>query len=128
MLYDILIGVCTGMVTGIISGWIVYILTKRREEEYETYRFWYFYLLDALKYCDLHIPIDALHQIPADVGAESTWSKTFISLYDHIHHAELLDLEASEQDQAIFNDITVLFEELNKWKAKHHIKTKKIKK
>ena len=76
MITNILIG----LITGTVSGFIVYFATKRREEKYQTYMFWNRFLFDALGDCEIWLPTDALKMISRVGDKDSTWKKK-----NHLH-------------------------------------------
>ena len=117
MISDILIGLITGMV----SGLVVYFATKHREEKYQTYMFWNGFLFDALGNCEVWLPTDALKMISKVGDKDSTWYKAIYDIFDDINPYGHEDRDMTEKECRIFDNVGIAFNELQKWKKKNHL-------
>ena len=118
---DLIVNVIIGLVTGLLSGVIVYVATKRREEKTQIYQFWFTFLFGALRQCEIYIPVEILQKMSPIGGKDSEWHKAIFSIIDDTRPFELEDREATEQEERISNNVMIALKELDKWKNANHI-------
>lgn len=118
---DIAVGLSTGMVSGLASGYLVYKLTKRRENKYQLYFFCRNYLFDTLLHCKMYLPVKKLEKLFAIDTMESTWGKAIYAIIDDTRPFPLDDDEMSERESRIAENVLVALKELEKWKKENHL-------
>ena len=122
MWIDIAIGLATGLVSGGISGYIVYIFTKRREKEYEAYHYCQNFLFSTLEKCELHIPVELLSYISViSKDKNSLWRKNIQQILDLTDPYEHNDKILSEDEAELSNCVISALGELQKWKKKKRL-------
>lgn len=121
---NILCDILVGLITGCISGMLVYIMTTRREYKYQTYRFWENYLLDAFKYCEMYIPAEALNNMSIVGGKDSKWNTAIFEILDDTRPFPAEDRELTEKEIRLSNNLRIALKELNAWAIKNHLHTK----
>lgn len=63
MYTDILIGLMTGLVSRIASGFIVYLITKQKEESRFVFQFWMDFLFKVMERNEVYCPTEQLRYI-----------------------------------------------------------------
>ena len=122
IVYNLLIGLGTGVISGLITGYIVYKLTKKREENYETYLFCSKFLFSALEKCEMYIPVDTLNYISKiDENVDSPWRTSTQNILDYINPFGHEDKELSNKEHELLENFMTAFGELEKWKNKKHL-------
>lgn len=121
LLLDICIGLSTGLISGLISGIAVYWLTKRREKKYQTYYLWRSYLFDALRHCEMYIPVDLLDQLSDMGGKESEFGKAVYAILDDTRLFDTEDRELTDRENRIAKNVLTALKELGHWKKQNHL-------
>ena len=112
-----------GLLSGIISGYIVYILTKKAEKKREICLYCEKFLFDSLGKCEMHIPVELLHYIHAiDKDPNSPWRISTQAIIDMTNPYGHEDTEQSSEQVALFEHVMIALKELDKWKKKNHIR------
>ncbi len=117
MLSDIVVGISAGL----ISGWLVYVLTKRREKKHQTYYFWRSYLFDVLKHCEMYIPIDLVDQLTPLGGKESEFGAAIYAILDDTRPFDAADRELTDLENRLTENVLIALNELDKWKKQNHL-------
>lgn len=116
MYSDIFVGIITGFISGIASGFLVYRITKKREERYAVSQFWENYLFGILEKCEIYIPKELISKRTV-IGDENTeWYKAIQNIIDISHPFGHEDIEFTEEQEQISNNVLIALDELNKWK------------
>lgn len=118
---EVIIGFSTGLVSGLLSGYLVYLLTKRREQKYFLYNFWRSYLYDTLKHCEMYVPIEKLNHISAIDNRDSVWGNAIFAILNDTRPFELDDRELTEHESRIADNVFIALQELDKWKKKNKL-------
>lgn len=122
MLCDILIGLVTGSLSGILSGYLVYLLTKKREKKYEIYRYCMNFLFMTLQKCEMYVPYEELEYFSSvSNDKNSVWQISIQKILDLTNPYGQEDKVFSEKENELANCVISAISELNKWKKKNHI-------
>ena len=122
MAQEIIISLITGLVSGTLSGYLVYVLTKRREKKYQVYLYWETFLFRALDDCKVFFPSEALHFISEIDESGSDWYKAIQEILDLQNPYPVEDRVFDERETKIAENVIIALKELGKWKKKHRLK------
>ena len=122
---DIIINVVVGLVTGTISGVIVYIGTQSVEKNRNTYYVLSNYLYKTMEKLEIEIPAELLHYAKRVGDRDSKGGKAFNNVIDLTQKFDLEDREFTKEEEELANNIIVALKELNAWGVKHHLLPKK---
>lgn len=126
---EIVMNILLGIVSGCISGMLVFLLTKKREDAYQTYYYLYDYLFRTMDNLQIELPSELLRYSSKVGGRESDWGVAFYNVIDLTRKYELSDREFDEKEEELANNLLVALNELNNWALKKHlIKSHKNKK
>lgn len=117
LLRDIFIG----FITGLASGWLVYLFTKYREKKYQVYYFWRSYLFDVLKHCEMYIPVNLLEQLSIIGGKESDFGEAIYAILDDTHPFDTEDRELTDREIKLANNVIKALGELDKWQKQNRL-------
>lgn len=122
MLFDILIGICTGLLSGVLSGYFVYLVTKKREKNSETYRYCMRFLFMILQKCEMYVPYEELEYFSyVNKDKNSVWQTSIQKILDLTNPFGHEDKVFSEDEKELTDCVINAIDELNKWKKKNHI-------
>lgn len=122
MFSDIIVGIITGFLSGVASGILVYKLTKKREEKYAIFQFWENYLFTVLENCEMYIPKEFISKVSIVGNQNTEWYKAIQKILDITNPFGHEDIEFTEEQEQLSNNVLIALEELYAWK-----KTKKLK-
>ena len=108
-----------GFLSGLLSGFFVYWITKKREEKRATYFYWLNYLFGIMKECEVYIPSEQLAKMSMVGGKGSRWHDAIFALLDEINPYALEDREFDEREDRIAKNMLIALAELEKWKKKN---------
>ena len=119
---DIIIGLTTGLISGGISGYVVYILTKRREKKYEAYHYCQDFLFTTLEKCEMYIPSELLGYVAIiNKDKNSLWRKNIQQILDITNPYGYNHKVFSEKETELSDCVISALEELQNWKKKNHL-------
>ena len=121
MLKDIVIALVCGVISGVASGYFVYVATKRREEKYEILNFWETYLYSALGECEMYFPQEAIKNISKVGDMNSAWHNAILSVIEYLNPYGHEDMEFSDEQVEISENILIALKELYAWKKKNRL-------
>lgn len=113
MIAEIIVGLGTGFISGIVSGILVTIFFEKRSHKKHVEEFWSNYLWKSLEYCHINIPIELLGMLKPLGGQNSRFGKAIMDIQDVVSPLE--EEEMSEEQVRLFNDFKVAYEEYAKW-------------
>lgn len=116
---QILIDIVIALITGVISGALVDIFARKREEMRTTYQFWYNYLFDQMKAIDMYIDSKALYNMPKFKNEDKHFQDTIFEIMDYQCQQNSDDRECSDEEIQHFNNILTALKELNKWQTEN---------
>ena len=119
---DIMIGLITGIVSGLISSIIIYFVTKKREEKIGLYYYWRSFLFNALRECEMYIPVAELDKVNSIGDKDSRWHEAVTELLHNLNPYGHEDKEFDEHQVIIADNVMIAIEELEKWKKTNHIR------
>jgi hypothetical protein len=113
---EIIISVVVGLLSGIVSSTIVYIVSKKREEKNQIFNYWNNYLFSALKECDMHFPnIEGLSSI-SKVGKQgSKWYSAILNIEDILHTENSENRVLSQAEIELSENVIIALGELYRW-------------
>ena len=111
----ILINIITGIISGLLSGGIVYLITKKREQKYQTYYYLVDFLCRSAEDCRVEIPLDVSRHASQVGDRTSLWGKAINTIIEERRKFEISDEEIPEEYVRLSSSILVAFKELNKW-------------
>ena len=118
---NVTVSVIIGLITGIVSGFIVYILTKRREQNYYIYHYFQEFLFGVITKMGVKIPIDTIRNAEIVGGRKSTWGQALYEIYDAIYKDNIENVELSSEEESLFETTMTAISELEAWKKKKHL-------
>lgn len=122
ILCDVMIALITGIISGFITGGIVYLVTKHRERKYEVYNYCRSFLFSALEKCEMYIPDKALTYLSAiNRDENSRWRISTRKILDYINPFGHEEKEFSKEENDFFENVKTALEELEEWKKRKHI-------
>lgn len=113
MISEIMIGLGTGLISGFVSGILVTMLFEKRNNRKHVEMFWSNYLWKSLEYCHINMPVELLEMMKPLGGQNSRFGQAIIDIQDIISPLE--DEEMSEEQERLFNDFKIAYEEYAKW-------------
>lgn len=119
---NFLIGLISGLISGLLSSAIVYHFTKKRAEERELCLFCENFLFKMLENCEMYIPHDILSKTACISDADGKWSEAIQNLIDLTNPFACEDIVLTDRQTAIFSNVEIALDKLNKWKRKKHLK------
>lgn len=118
---EIVLSIIVGVVSGILSGAIIYIVTKHREEKYRIYYYLLDYLYKTMNQLKVEIPSELL-RCAAKVGdKESAWGKSIYEVIDLTRQYDLDDRIYRKDEEQLAKSVLAALNELNKWGKREHI-------
>ncbi len=118
------ISIITGVLSGILSGAIVYLFTKNRENKYQTYYFLVDYLCRSMEEMKIEVPLDVSRYASKVGDRNSTWGKAIYTIIEERRKYIITDDEIPQEYKMLSNSIIVAFSELNKWAKKNGLNVK----
>ncbi len=114
---EIIISLIIGIVSGVISGYLVSIYFERKSKQRQIEEFWRDYLWKSLEYCKMNVPIELIEMLKPLGGQNGRFGTAVININDILYpqHEE----EMSEEQQELFKNFLIAFEEYNKWLHKN---------
>ena len=123
-----IVGIATGLVAGVISSAIVYVITKKREEKEKIYTYWTIYLFNVMKEFKVWFPAEEL-MYSGKVGKHgSEWSKAIDEIITLTQPYAVEDRMFSEKETKLAQNVIIALNELGKWYGKKKTKNKADKK
>ena len=122
MVSDLIIGLITGFVSGIASGYFVYSRTKRQEEKYHAAMFCENYLFRMLEKCEIYIPREELSYFHYIGDKDTEWGKAIYHLLDVSNPFSHDDIEMTEEQNYIGENVLIALNELSNWKKENKIR------
>ena len=119
---NILISLLTGFISGFASGYVVYILTKKREEKNDIYRYWENYLYKTLENCEICIPAESLSNIAYIGDKNSDWYKAIQKIIELTDQFSDSNNELTEKQEEIFQNVLIALKALYEWKKQNKLK------
>ena len=116
---NILWNLIIGIITGVVSGSLVYYFTKRQEKKKEIYYFWKDFLFRTLDKCELYIPQKELRYISCIGDKNSDWYKAIYAIFDDTVLFDQENRYMTSREERIVKNVGIALEELEKWKNKH---------
>ena len=108
--------IVVSMITGLISGWLVYIWTTRREEKKQAKTFLESYIFSSLEKCDIYFPIELIKKVSLLKSKNSDFKESMFELIDALHPENTEEREYTEQETEVFEKAVKAMEELSKIK------------
>ena len=114
---DLMIGIVSGIISGLFSSHVIYRITKRKEKYIEVFCFWEKFLFDIMRNCGVNIPQEELNKIACVGKKGSVWHESITKILLSISDSDVV-AEVSKQKQQLFNEAKIALQELYKWKKK----------
>ena len=108
--------IIVGLITGFVSGWVVYVCTTKREEKKQAKTFLESYIFSSLEKCDIYFPMDLLKKISLLKSESSDLKESVYDLINALHPENTEESEYTEQQTEIFEKALKAMEELSKIK------------
>ena len=123
---EIVISVIIGLLSGIVSSTIVYIVSKKREEKNQIFNYWNNYLFSALKECDMYFPsIDSLSSISRVGEQGSKWYTAILNIEDILHSENSENRVLSQTEIELSENVTTALVELYQWNNRKRLHKKR---
>ena len=119
---DIVINSLVGLVSGVISGLVVYWLTKRREHKYQIYFYWHNYLWGLMNEFELYFPKEKIDNAKRLKGASKEWEEVITYILHSQNKFGYENKEYTEEESELFEKVLIAIGELEKWKKKNRLK------
>lgn len=121
MIKEILIGIGTGLVSGVLSGYAVYSFTNKCEENRRVFHFWENFLYNALGKCEMYIPVEEIRE-KRKIGEKGTaWDRAITAIWDQLNPYGNENIEFSEDQVELSNNVMIALKELYKWAQNNKI-------
>lgn len=122
MIEATIIGMLTGIISGFLSGLLVYLITKKREQNQYIYRYWTDFLYRAMSHVEIYIPSEQLRYISKIDKKGSDWYTAIQTILDALNPFDMNDRILSEAETNLANSILIALKELGNWAKRNHIK------
>lgn len=113
---DLIWNIVVSMITGFISGWLVYVWTTKREEKKQAKTFLESYIFSSLEKCDIYFPIELIKKISLLESKNSNFKESVFELINALHPENTEEREYTEQEAEVFKKALKAMEELSKIK------------
>ena len=110
-----IVGILTGLVAGLASSTIVYVITKKKENKEKYYLYWLVYLFKVMQNCAVWFPIEELLNIDKVGKKGSEWYKAINEIMELTRPYQLEDREFDETKSKIAQNVIVALNELGNW-------------
>lgn len=119
---NILSSLITGLISGCISSYIIYRLTKKRDEKYRLYYYWQDFLFKTMEKNEIYFPSEQIRALSKIGKKDSRWYNSINEILDIINPYENEEREFSEEETRLAENVLIALEELNKWAKKNKLK------
>ena len=122
MIEATIIGMLTGIISGFLSGLLVYLITKKREQNQYIYRYWTDFFYISMSHVEIYIPSEQLRYISKIDKKGSDWYTAIQTILDALNPFDMNDRILSEAETNLANSILIALKELGNWAKRNHIK------
>lgn len=122
LIENIIVGLVTGLISGGASGYIVYLITKKREEKYQLFCYWHNYLFKALDHCKMRIPIEELQYLSKIGGKGTVWHNAMYEIFDCLNPYGHENTEFSDEQTRLSENVFIALKELYRWGTENKVK------
>lgn len=119
---DFVNNVIAGLISGVVSGLLVYCFTKKREEKYRLYYYWQDYLFKVMEKNEVYMPTEQLRNISAIGDKGSKWYQSVFEILNLTNPFEIQEKEFSEEGTKLAENVLIALNELGKWAKKNKLK------
>ena len=111
---EILKDILIGLGSGLVSGYLVYLFTKNREQQHQVYEYWMDFLFKVMERNEVYFPSEELRNISAIGGKGSKWHTAIQEILE-ITNPVGEDKEFTEEGTKLAENVAVALNELGAW-------------
>ena len=107
-----------GLLSGIVSSGIIYIVTEHRKKRQEIYNYWHNFLCNSLTYCEMYVPNETIEHLKYIKDKDGKFHQAIQNILDITNPYGHEDREMSAEEIKLFDNFRIALNEFEKWKNK----------
>lgn len=113
---SICVSIIIGLISGVISSGLVYCVTFKVERKRYVYEYCERFLFDALKVCEMYIPIESINILYELDPKNKVWKESVNNILDSLNPYGHEDKEMNDEEKKLFDNFIIAMKELCKYK------------
>lgn len=111
---DLICNIVVGLVTGFISGLVVYVLTTKRERRNRAHNFIKYFLFNSLDKIGMVFPAELMDKLHLISKGNAELNRAILDVISVLYIQKIEDVEMTDEENEIFQKISKALDELSK--------------
>ena len=115
VVYDFAMAIITGAIGGLLVDYFI----RKREKKQVQYKFWTDYLFEQMRLNEMFIDSDAFSNMPKFKDERTAFRDAIFKIMDIAHPENSKEKVYNDEENELFENILIAFNELEKWKKEN---------